>query len=120
MTKVIKILLTLENNKAFMQMTNKGKRSSILGNYCQVLLPACYKAQFDEAELQQRKSIIKFVSKQSDTYIDLRPRDLCDVVRAVCNLLLCNLNENNKWMLKELRVLAKRAAFLLGDMDRTS
>lgn len=63
---------------------------------------------------------MQFVRKQSDEYIDLRPRDLCDVVRSVCNLQLCNLNESNKWMLKELRVLAKRAAFCLGDMDTKS
>lgn len=60
------------------------------------------------------------MSKESDGYLDLRPRDLCDVVRSVCNLSLCNLSESNKWMQKELRLLAKRAAFAMGDMDRKS
>lgn len=52
-------------------------------------------------------------------YMDLKPRDLCDVVRCVCNLYMFNGAEH-KWLEKELRVLAKRGAFMLGDMDMRS
>ncbi len=50
--------------------------------------------------------------------MDLKPRDLCDVVRAVCNLHLCN--PEDKSLEKELRILAKRSGFMLGDMDQRS
>jgi len=50
--------------------------------------------------------------------MELKPRDLCDVVKSVCNLQLHNSAE--KWIEKELRVLAKRSAFMLGEMDPRS
>jgi hypothetical protein len=94
---------------------NKNKRQSMLGNYSQTLLPICFKSEFSEDQLTIRKSLIKLMSQQSEIYTDLKPRDLCDVVRSLTNLQLHNPTE--KWIEKELRVLAKRSAFVMGDMD---
>ena len=65
--------------------------------------------------------MIKNLSAASNEYLDLKPRDLCDVVHSVCNLqMVSDSSENSKWLEKELRVLAKRAAFSLGDMNKGS
>lgn len=48
-------------------------------------------------------------------YTALKARDLCDVVRACSNFQLCNPEQ--KWIEKELRALAKRSSFAMGEMD---
>ena len=64
---------------------------------------------------------MKNLSDASNEYSDLKPRDLCDVVHSVCNLqTMSSTAEQTKWLEKELRVLAKRAAFCLGDMNPIS
>lgn len=61
--------------------------------------------------------------------MELAPRDLCDTIHALCNLGELNgwgqpnsqsgapNPVSNKWIEKELRILAKRAAFMLPQMD---
>ena len=51
----------------------------------------------------------------------MKPRDLCDVVHSLCNLAVGSGGaENEKWMDKELRLVAKRASLCLGDMNKNS
>ncbi len=68
-----------------------------------------------------RRTLLKNLSDASNEYSDLKPRDLCDVVHSFCNLQSVSDGlEQNKWLEKEMRVLAKRAAFCLGDMNPAS
>lgn len=104
-------------------ITNRWKKQAIMGNYCQALLPVCFKASFDEEQLLMRKNLIKTLKDHSNEYLELKSRDLCDPVRAVCNLYLHNYKVSatgtvqNKWLEKELRLLAKRSAFMMSEMD---
>lgn len=57
----------------------------------------------------------------SNDYLDLKGRDLCDVVKAVVNICLMTLHEpNHSFSEKQLRVLAKRSALALGSMSHRS
>ena len=72
-------------------ITNRSKRVGVLGNYCQILLPVCNPIKkkqkqlghlsLDEFEL--RKSLINGLADSSDYYVDLKGRDLSDVVKAI-------------------------------------
>ena len=59
----------------------------------------------------------------SNDYLDLKGRDLCDVVKAVVNLKLMTLHApqlSYKFSERQLRVLAKRSALAMGSMNPKS
>lgn len=122
--KVIKLMVSLcevpdkLTKSPLAMITHQSKRTGILGNYCQILLPICQKVKLTADQFQVRRGLLKNLSDASNEYTDLKPRDLCDVVHSVCNLQsVSDSSEQTKWLEKELRVLAKRAAFCLGDMN---
>ena len=59
----------------------------------------------------------------SNDYLDLKGRDLCDVVKSVVNIKVMTLYSpqlSQKWTDRQLRVLAKRSALSLGSMSSKS
>lgn len=57
--------------------------------------------------------------QSSNDYLDLKGRDLCDVVKAIVNISLMTLHDHqhaHPFLEKQLRVLAKRTALALGSM----
>ena len=72
-------------------ISNSVKRVGVLGNYCQILLRVCTPIKKKQKEIGQlsaedfdlRKSLISFLAENSDHYIDLKPRDLCDIAKLL-------------------------------------
>lgn len=85
-------------------VTNKDKRGGVLGNYAQILLSVCalrkdfrqdngFFLPYSEAEYELRRQLIRELRLSSDDYLDLKGRDLCDVVKAVVNVRLMTLHD---------------------------
>ena len=78
--------------------------------------------QLSEADFELHKTLITNLAENSDHYLDLRARDICDVVKALVLLKLqCQRYEQGqKFCDKQLRVLAKRSALMMGNMNQKS
>ena len=114
-------------------ITNRFKRTGILGNYSQILLSVCalqkdFKQSklyvpYNEEQFSLRKKLIDALQMSSNDYLDLKGRDLCDVVKSVVNIKVMTLYSpqlSQKWTDRQLRVLAKRSALALGSMSPKS
>ena len=79
-------------------VTNRFKRAGVLGNYVQILMSICALRKdfkdsrlyvpYSDEQFMLRKSLIEALQQESNDYLDLKGRDLCDVVKAVVNLRL--------------------------------
>ena len=70
-----------------------------------------------------RKKLIEELQMASNDYLDLKGRDLCDVVKSVVNVKMMTLHSpqlSQKWAERQLRVLAKRSALSIGSMSPKS
>lgn len=74
---------------------NSYKRVGVLSNYCQILLPLCTtrvlekqlgRIKFSQEVFDQNKRLIQELKDHTNDFEELKPRDLCDVAHAVCNL----------------------------------
>ena len=108
-------------------VTNKDKRAGVLGNYVQILQSVCALRKdfsegrlylpYNEEEFMLRRKLIEELQQASNDYLDLKGRDLCDVVKTVVNVRLMTMYSpqlSSSFTEKQLRVLAKRTALALG------
>ncbi len=78
---------------------------------------------YTEEQFQLRKQLVEALQQSSNDYLDLKGRDLSDVVKSVVNLRLMTMNApelSYNFTEKQLRVLAKRTALALGSMNQRS
>ena len=114
-------------------VTNKYKRAGVLGNYVQILLSVCsLHKDFKDSKLYVPYNMEQFTIRQklidalrvaSNDYVDLKGRDLCDVVKIIVNVRLMMLHSpqvSYNFTEKQLRVLAKRTALAMGSMSQRS
>ena len=72
---------------------------------------------YTEEEFMLRRKLIEELQQASNDYLDLKGRDLCDVVKTVVNVQLMTMYSpqlSKSFTDKQLRVLAKRTALALG------
>ena len=114
-------------------VSNRYKRVGVLGNYVQIVMSVCaLRKDFKDSRLYVpyteeqfiiRKKLIEALQLASNDYLDLKGRDLCDVVKAVVNTRMMTLHlpqMSYGFTERQLRVLAKRTALALGSMSQRS
>ena len=110
--------------------SNAEKRIGVLGNFATIIAASCtiHKSrkwgviEMSQASYEMRRDALKHLSANSNEYMDLKGRDLCDVVRSVANLKMSTASnaDAQSFCDKQLRILAKRCALSFGRMPRRS
>ena len=112
-------------------ISNSVKKLGVCGNFSQVLVTICNPIKkkdktfepLSHEEFELRRKLLKALRENTDEYSELKPRDLCDVTKAVVMLSLQTGQINDqagKFCEKQLRVLAKRCALAMGAMSQRS